>query len=273
MATISIPTDGLVNVFQNIVTYVKKHWFASIVTVLALLYCSYVGYSYINKVSVDPNTPVLSLSKSVYNIGELVYIEVSHQNTMHDLKHDVSWRVYDGVNEKTDWKNNCGHDAIVFGSGSADKTYVVICSVSYIIDGEIKNYLLTASVKVGTAPNPPNPPVPNPVDAFTLSVQKAFSLETDVNKKQQVTNLAAVYRQSSLIINNTSLTKFSDIVKTTNTAINSMIGPNSLLLVRRAIADELNQTLGQTDLTLDANLRATVQIQFTRVLKALETIQ
>ena len=107
-------------------------------------------------------------------LGELVDLSISAiENKPPNLdKVVVSWRIYDGNLEK---KFRATGDSVFFGAGIKPKTLLVLASVSYLykvkegdklIDADIKNVLLSTTLKIGDQvlpePAPPSPPSPAP---------------------------------------------------------------------------------------------------------------
>lgn len=161
----------------------KPSWLAGLFTVKsigvgvlvlgALGYAGYAGYSYFTKQKEDPNTPELVFNKLEYKVGDLVDVRVKH-NIKTATKTAVTWRIYDNLKEKTDI-GSCSPDNIFFGSGIDSKTYTLHCYVSYLVDGEIKSYVLMAQIKIGNGPIPPPPPPPIPDPVFPNEIYKLSS--------------------------------------------------------------------------------------------------
>ena len=118
-------------------------------------------------------------AESPIPLGELVDLSISViENKPPNLdKVVVSWRIYDGNIEK---KFRATADGVFFGAGIKPKTLLVLASVSYlykvkegdkILDADIKNVLLSTTIKIGdqvlpepTPPSPPGPVPPRPVN-------------------------------------------------------------------------------------------------------------
>lgn len=130
---------------------------AVLVSVIAL-YTAFVGYSAFHKDKVEPGLPELILNKPTFEIGDQIQIKVKHNR---DAKYTVNWNVLDGYSFKTDY-TSFGTDNITFGSGAVKKTFLVICNVNYLVEGEIKSYNLYVQVKIGNGPLPPPNPNPDP---------------------------------------------------------------------------------------------------------------
>jgi hypothetical protein len=134
-----------------------------------------------------PNQNIVGAEQPI-PLGELVDLSISPiKDKVPNLdKVVVSWKIYDGDNEK---KFRASGDGIFFGAGIKSKKLLVLASVSYlykvkegdkITDADIKNVLLSATLQIGDqvlpAPGPidPKPIVPDageklPAGRFNLS--------------------------------------------------------------------------------------------------------
>jgi hypothetical protein len=119
-----------------------------------------------------PNQNIVGAEQPI-PLGELVDLSISPiKDKVPNLdKVVVSWKIYDGDNEK---KFRASGDGIFFGAGIKSKKLLVLASVSYlykvkegdkITDADIKNVLLSATLQIGdqVLPAPPNPVDPKPV--------------------------------------------------------------------------------------------------------------
>lgn len=133
---------------------------AGLVSVI-LAYGSFVAFSAFHKEKVEPDAPEIVLNKASFEIGDQIQVKVKHNRT--DSKYTVNWNVLDGYSFKNDY-TLFGTDNITFGSGAVKKTFLVICNVNYLVEGEIKSYNLYVQVKIGNGPLPPPGPGPIPPD-------------------------------------------------------------------------------------------------------------
>lgn len=130
-------------------------------------------------------------------------------------------------------------------------------------------------VMVGQGPIPPGPNPPTPTDPLYGKLKAAFDIDPDTTNRIENTNkLAAVYRVASTgLANDPALTTYGVIHERLATLVASQLVPEHLRGVRRAIADELNATLGVTPTTaMDAALRKKVSEQFARVATMLDAL-
>jgi hypothetical protein len=138
---------------------------------------------------------------------------------------------------------------------------------------------------VGQMPLPPPvPPAPVPVppapqDPFQMLVQAAWMID---GKSPKVSQLAAVYRQSSTVINDAKTKYPADVFSTMHKAIAiSLAEPDANMVtilptVRGVIATELNKTLPlgpASTKELTAESRQLIQTQFNRIQSALEGLK
>lgn len=128
-------------------------------------------------------------------------------------------------------------------------------------------------VPPGPPPVPPAPPVPDP-DVFPSLLGISYIIDPDPLKAAHVTQLAALYRQSSATVDDPNLKTLDALTARMHSAANTLIGENALPKVRRALADELNVKLGtKAGVTLDADERSLVKSQYQRMATALGGIK
>lgn len=195
-----------------------------------LAYCGFVGYSAFHKDKVEPNAPELILNKPTFEIGDQIQIKVKHNRQ--DSKYTVNWNVLDGYNFKNDY-SSFGVDNITFGSGAVQKTFLVICNVNYIVEGEIKSYNLYVQVKIGNGPLPP-PPGPNPPApiVFPDEVYKLSSFAYNEFSKINHPKKAQLAQEFAAKIDSTLAMIAAGTVKTSEVALKELNVMNNDVLAR-----------------------------------------
>jgi hypothetical protein len=137
------------------------------------------------------------------------------------------------------------------------------------------NQLVDAVNALSKKPPPVDPPTP--LDPFTASVAKAFSNETDPNRREQMAALAKLFRDSPAIVQDMSLKTSGDVLVRMHEKEKKEVGDDKLKLVRDAIRIELNWALGADLLPLTTKARTTIATTFARVeaaiTKSLEVVK
>lgn len=127
-------------------------------------------------------------------------------------------------------------------------------------------------------PTPPAPPLPPlPTDAFSVSIQAAYTADTDANKANSVAQLAALYRQMSTnVTSDTSLKTFGDVFTDLSAASAALDKSGSLLKAaipktRAAVGARLTTSIGSKGST--AIDRTFASVELATVATALEAVR
>lgn len=149
--------------------------------------------------------------------------------------------------------------------------------LAYTAGGDVPSLPAITTVVVAE-PAPPGPgpgPNPNPLDPLMQALRAGYAAETDSAKVQQVTLLAALYRNAATsTVNQTDLKTLGDLYQVLRTAGTTLLPKSALPKVRRAIADELDRTLGtNTTLSLDDAGRKKAAAELDRVAQSLESLK
>lgn len=126
-------------------------------------------------------------------------------------------------------------------------------------------------------PKPVDPPdivPPKPVDPLRAKLKAAFDLSAGGTgeKSEWAKDLAALYRAASKLVADPTLTTAAQLRSKLKDASAALIGAESLLDVRKAVAVELAAVLPTTDGDLTDAQRASAAALFKRLAEILETI-
>lgn len=170
-------------------------------------------------------------------------------------------------------------DTEVLEVSSAPKGVVTItCKVTNVElkDGKIvtsrKTHLLTFAVGEATPPGPP----PQPVDAFTKSLQDAYEVETNSEKAKIVAFFASLYRSAAKNdVKDQSLLTMGDLYARLVTARKREYSDDTIILpTRKLIEAELNLLIGiKTTQALDDATRLKAAAAFNRIAASLEVVK
>lgn len=117
-------------------------------------------------------------------------------------------------------------------------------------------------------PKPPAPPKPpEPADPLKQKLADAYKAAagTEEQKREWVLDLAALYRQAKKAASDPSLATAAALRKKLGEVSASLIGPDSLVEVRKAIAGELAAILPASDAELTAEQRAAAVALFAKL--------
>ena len=150
-------------------------------------------------------------------------------------------------------------------------TYKIKLRLIRLTDGKTTAEVARSTVVIGT-PTPPAPPTPpTPTDPLTVSLQSAYTLDTDAQKATYKASLAALYRNSATAVNDPNTKTYADLFAVLSKATATLMPAGSLANTRKAIGIELNVVLGtNAGATVD---KAATLAEFAKIAQALDAVK
>ena len=140
-------------------------------------------------------------------------------------------------------------------------------------DGTPTRVVVVVGTGVGPLPGPgpgPNPPVP-PVDPLIAKLKAAIDADESPKKKQQVGDLAGLYRAFAAKSKEVKVTTPKQLISLCREAAVKLIGEDSLLGVREIVAAELVVIFPVLDTPIEKAQRDAATALFERLASILET--
>lgn len=134
-----------------------------------------------------------------------------------------------------------------------------------------KEFKVTAT---GANPIEPKTPVtPPPAESeLRKALSAAWQLESE-GTNEQLAKLITAFRECAKLTEKTSIISRKQLAAESNRIANLAVTSDGLTKVRRAAGDWLNKNVGQSDVALDAELRAAYKDAYSAVAEALETLK
>jgi hypothetical protein len=148
--------------------------------------------------------------------------------------------------------------------------------IAYTALGDVPSDPARCVIVIGDVPpNPgPNPKPPDPPpDVLRTKLKAAFTADgaTPEAKREQVKDLAALYRAAAKLAEDSSVPTSGELLRRVRDAAGTLIGPDALKEVRRVVGGEL-ATLLPTDAALSDAQRTTTAALFRKFAAILEEL-
>ena len=126
-------------------------------------------------------------------------------------------------------------------------------------------------------PGPPGPPAPKPpepkppVDPLRQKLKDAYDSDPHPQKSEQARDLAALYREAAKLARSPEVRTSGELLQRVRSAASTLIGPETLKGVRKAVADELGHLL-PVDAELTEPQRTRVAELFQKLSQILDSL-